>query len=241
MNNLDNIHIILVGTTHPGNIGATARAMKTMGLSKLILVQPQTFPHPQATARASGAADILTHTQVFDDFASSLSAYQYIFATSARPRRIHWPTLSPREFASTALTYTQPIAILFGREHSGLTNEELDHCHYLIHIPTQAEYRSLNLAAAVQIITYELKCATEIPSPTPVDAHQPVSIQAMEDFYAHLEQTLITIDFLDPNNPRKLMRRLRRLFNRAQPDESEMNILRGILTAAGKSATKNNS
>jgi len=233
---LDKIQIILVGITHPGNIGAAARAMKTMGLSHMRLVQPKHFPSAEATARATGADDILVNAQVFDTFEESLWDCHLIFGTSARSRRIAWPTLTPKACAEKALESTGKIAIVFGREQSGLTNQELDLCHFLVQISTNPSFSSLNVAAAVQILAYELQntlanreIATkedwELGSP-------PASAENMAQFYQHLEQTLIDIEFLDPKNPRQLMRHLHRLFNRVQLIDTEVNILRGILTAA---------
>ncbi|HEW97191.1 MAG: tRNA (cytosine(32)/uridine(32)-2'-O)-methyltransferase TrmJ [Candidatus Parabeggiatoa sp. nov. 3] len=235
------IQIILVGITHPGNIGAAARAMKTMGLSQLRLVQPKYFPSAEATARASGADDLLINAQVFDNFEDSLQDCHLILGVSARQRTIAWPVLTPRAAAEKALALPGKVAVVFGREQSGLTNQELDHCHYLVQIPTHPTFRSLNVASAVQILAYELHSQSEALKATD-DEHyliknnpslpQPASALAMAQFYEHLEQTLIDIAFLDPQNPRQLMRHLHRLFNRVQLTDSEINILRGILTAA---------
>ncbi len=233
LSSLDSIQIVLVGTTHPGNIGATARAMKNMGLTQLALVNPQRFPAAEATARASGAVDILQNAQCYDSLPDALHDSQLVLGTSARQRSINWPVLTPRACAEQALQATGKTSIVFGREHSGLTNEELDLCHYLIQIPTNADYSSLNLGAAVQVVCYELRvkalAAAEADSET--EAEPPVSAHEMELFYEHLQRTLVDIEFLNPEQPRHLMRRLRRLFNRAQPNTVEMNILRGILTA----------
>jgi TrmH family RNA methyltransferase len=237
---LDNIQVILVGITHPGNIGAAARAMKTMGLSHLRLVQPKHFPSAEATARASGADDLLSHALLFDNFEDSLKDCHLVFGTSARQRMIAWPVLTPTACAEKALEYPEPVALVFGREQSGLTNKELDLCNYLVQIPTNPEFSSLNVAAAVQILTYELRKKSEalalnsdndaLLNSLPV----PASAQAIAQFYQHLEQTLIDIDFLDPQKPKLLMRHLHRLFNRVQLLDSEVQILRGLLTAAQK-------
>lgn len=239
---LEQIKIVLVGITHPGNIGATARAMKTMGLSQLALVQPRQFPCAEATARATGADDVLAHAQLFDNFTASIQDCHLVLGTSARQRSIAWPVLTPRAGAQQALTQLgNQVAMVFGRESSGLTNQELDQCHAMIQIPTNQAFGSLNVAAAVQIIAYELRMKSEeLQLITDPDSSkkplnlviQPASAAAMVQFYQHLEQTLIDIGFLDPYKPRRLMRRLHRLFNRIQLIDSEVNILRGILTAA---------
>jgi TrmH family RNA methyltransferase len=239
---LEQIKIVLVDITHPGNIGATARAMKTMGLSQLALVQPQQFPCAEATARAAGADDILAYAQLFDNFTASIQDCHLILGTSARQRSIVWPVLTPRAAAERALALPHSqVAIVFGRESSGLTNQELDQCHAMIQIPTNQAFGSLNVAAAVQIIAYELRIRSEeLQLTTEKDlgkkslnqVFQPASAAAITQFYQHLEQTLIDIGFLDPRKPRRLMRRLHRLFNRAQLIDSEVNILRGILTTA---------
>jgi len=229
---LDNIQIVLVGITHPGNIGATARAMKNMGLSQLRLVQPQHFPCAEATARACGADDLLMTAKVFAAYEESIQDCHLIFATSARPRNLAWPTVTPKECAQQALAVSGNVAIVFGREHSGLTNQELESCHFLVQIPTNPQFSSLNVAAAVQILAYELRIQNpEITQRPPPSSDKPAAAEELARFYQHLEQTLIDIEFLDPHKPKHLMRRLRRLFNRTQLVESEVNILRGILTA----------
>lgn len=229
------IHVVLSHTSHPGNIGAAARAMKTMALSSLCLVNPQHFPHADATARASGADDILAQARVFDDIDAALADCQLVIGASARTRSIPCPVISPAECArqACAAARTGRVSILFGCEQSGLSNAEIDRCHKLVQIPGNPDYSSLNLAAAVQIICYELYVAASAGDDA-VDApeHTMVTADEMERFYRHLEQTLVELDFLDPANPRQLMRRLRRLFNRAQLDENEVNILRGMLSAA---------
>jgi TrmH family RNA methyltransferase len=240
---LEHIQVILVGITHPGNIGAAARAMKNMGLSHLRLVNPKHFPSAEATARASGADDILVNAQLFDTYEESLKDCHLIFGTSARQRMIAWPVLTPKTCAEKALTSHQKVALVFGREQSGLTNPELDQCNYLVQIPTNPQFSSLNVAAAVQILAYELRMtseALEVPSKNKTDLnkqasrHTPASAEAVAQFYQHLEQTLIEIEFLDPQKPKLLMRHLHRLFNRIQLLDSEVKILRGVLTATQK-------
>ncbi len=231
--NPDHIRIVLVEPTHPGNIGASARAMKNMGLCALHLVRPQRFPSAEATARASGADDLLAAACVHDELDTALADCRLVVGTSARRRSIHWPEWSPREAAAKLweASAAGPVAILFGREHSGLSNAELDRCHALLRIPVDPAYPSLNLGAAVQVVAYELFLARAEAVDAP-PAHVPAPAAELEAFYRHLEETLVQIGFLDPENPKQAMRRLRRLFNRAAPDQVELNILRGILSAA---------
>ncbi len=228
------VRIILVGTTHPGNIGACARAMKNMGLSDLMLVSPRYFPHADASARASGAEDILESTRVVSRLDDALVDCVYVAGASARSRSIGWPSMAPRECAAKLLQEEQTgkVAVVFGPEKSGLTNEDLDRCHALLTIPTDPGFSSLNLAMAVQILSYELRVAT-ISEPIPEYAPKAplASGEELEHFYTHLEDVMIQSGFMDPENPRHLMRRLRRLFIRAAPDRNEINILRGILVA----------
>lgn len=224
--------IVLVNTSHPGNIGAVARAMKNMGLRSLYLVDPKVYPSAEATARASGADDLLADAVVCGELNQALEDCPLVIGASARARAIDCPRLTPRECAALirARAHAGPAAVVFGREHSGLSNAELDRCHFQLSIPVDPQFPSLNLAAAVQIFAYELFVAHSGGAESR-DASVPVPAEEMERFYQHLEQILIEIGFLDPARPRHLMRRLRRLYNRAQPDQNEMNILRGILTA----------
>lgn len=228
------VRIILVGTTHPGNIGACARAMKNMGLSDLMLVRPRYFPHPDATARASGASDVLDAARVVQRLDEALADCVYVLGASARSRSIGWPSFAPREGAARLLKECQTgkVAAVFGPEKSGLTNDDLDRCHALLSIPTDPGFSSLNLAMAVQILSYELRLAT-LDGPPPVyEPDAPLaSGEELEHFYQHLEQVLLASGFMDPENPRHLMRRLRRLFIRAEPDRNEINILRGIFAS----------
>ena len=232
---LDAIRIVLVATTHPGNIGASARAMKTMGLSELILVTPQHYPGVEATARASGADDILYRARVVDTLDQALQGCVLVVGTSARPRGLSSPELEPRQAAQVLLaTASQaPVALVFGRESSGLSNDELDRCHYTVQIPANPRFSSLNLAAAVQILSYELRqqaLVGQSASP-PLKTALPAPAEEVEGFYQHLQTVLLQTGFLDPDNPRHLMRRLRNVFNRAQPSHSEINILRGVLSS----------
>jgi tRNA (cytidine32/uridine32-2'-O)-methyltransferase len=228
------IRIILVGTTHPGNIGAAARAMKNMGLTELMLVNPRYFPHAEATARAAGAEDVLDTARVVGSLDEALGDCVYVAGASARSRTIGWPSMTPRECADRLLQESRhgTAAAVFGPEQSGLTNEDIDRCHTLLTIPTEPGFSSLNLAMAVQVIAYELRVA-EIGEAEPACGAgvTPATVEELEHFYAHLERVLTASRFLDPDNPRQLMRRLRRLFVRARPDKNEINILRGMLAA----------
>ncbi len=248
------VRIVLVDTSHPGNIGAAARAMKNMGLRRLYLVNPQRFPHADATARASGADDVLAQATVCTTLDEALSGCGLVVGASARLRNLSVPLLDPRQCAEQVQAEVTgagvECALIFGREHSGLTNDELGRCHHLVNIPSDPDYSSLNLAAAVQVVSYELRmaCGAESENARILEAAQKQEPLAPADdmarFYEHLQQTLVAVGFLDPQNPRIMMRRLRRLFNRARPNVIEMNILRGILTAvqktkgASKSPTK---
>jgi TrmH family RNA methyltransferase len=228
------VRIVLVGTTHPGNIGAVARAMKNMGLSELVLVEPLYFPHADATARASGAEDVLDRARVVETLAEALADCNYVAGASARSRTIGWPTLLPRECAGRLVAEGESgrAAAVFGPEKSGLTNEDLDRCHALLTIPSVPGFSSLNLGMAVQVLCYELRMAALGDGPAATNRETPLATgEDLERFYCHLEQVLRASGFLDPENPRQLMRRLRRLFARAEPDRNEINILRGILAS----------
>ena len=237
------IRIVLVETSHPGNIGAAARAMKTMCLEDLILVHPAEFPHPDAAARASGAVDILERARVTVTLDEALKGCALVAGTSARRRGIGPPELMPRECAMrlASAAAQQDVALVFGRERIGLTNEELGRCHLLVNIPANPEYASLNLAAAVQVLCYELMLA-RAAAPASIESDTPLATaDEMERLYEHLETAALETGFLDPANPKHLMRRLRRLFNRAQPDQNEVNILRGLLSALqGQKARRRN-
>jgi tRNA (cytidine32/uridine32-2'-O)-methyltransferase len=233
---LSDIRIILINTSHPGNIGAVARAMKTMGLSELYLVAPELFPHQKAIEMASNAADTLENAVVVQTLDQAISDCHLVVGASARSRTIPWPMLSPRELGEKAIQESSSgkVAIIFGREDSGLTNEELQSCHFHVHIPSNPDYSSLNLAAAVQVIAYELRVASLTIATSQVWDYDFANVDAMNGLYEHLERVMIRVDFLNPKVPRQLMARLRRLFNRARPDVMEMNILRGILGSVEK-------
>ena len=231
--NLTSIRIILVGTTHPGNIGAAARAMKTMGLSRLYLVSPKHFPDPKAREMAVGADDLLQQAIVVDSLDDALAGCRLIFASSARPRDLAIPGLTPAGCAELAATMddTVEIAVVFGQERTGLTNDELLRCHYHVQIPTNPDFSSLNLAQAVQIFAYELRLKLLNPEAMVNMSEDPLaSSDDVERFYTHLWEVLMTINFLKPKNPGRIKQRIRRLFNRAALEEQEVNIFRGILT-----------
>jgi tRNA (cytidine32/uridine32-2'-O)-methyltransferase len=231
---LDRIRIVLVSPSHPGNIGAVARAMKTMCLSRLYLVEPKDFPSAEATARASGAQDVLKGATLCSDLDAALADCRLVVGASARPRNIAWPALAPGACAArlVAAAVDGPVALVFGREASGLTNAELDRCHYVVSIPSNPPYSSLNLAQAVQVLAYELlqAGATDDRDVPGESATARATAGQLSGFFEHLETVLVDIGFLNPRYPRKLMRKLMRLFNRAAPTEEEINILRGILT-----------
>jgi len=229
-----NVRIILVGTTHSGNIGAAARAMKNMGLHDLVLVRPRAFPHEDATARASGSEDILQSARVVDDLQEALKDCIYVAGASARSRTIGWPSMAPRECAARLHKESRhgTVAAVFGPEKSGLTNDDLDLCNTLLTIPTTPGFSSLNLAMAVQVLSYELRVADGDALDNDYVPEAPLATgEELENFYAHLESVLTRSGFLDPGKPRHLIRRVRRLLIRAEPDQSEINILRGILSS----------
>lgn len=239
-----NIRIVLVRPTHPGNVGATARAMKNMSLRNLYLIEPEKFPSPEATDRAVGADDVLQGAVICASLDEALKDCHLVIGTSSRARRIEWPTLDPAAGASRLVEGARhgPVALLFGQERTGLLNAELDRCHFVVTIPADQAYSSLNLASAVQILAYEIYqtalAGTTVKAPEVRDGRL-ASSEDMQRFYQHLEEVLQQIGFLDPANPRFLMRRLMRLFNRAGLDDNEMNILRGILTAIQQGRPKN--
>ena len=228
-------------TSHPGNIGAVARAMKNMCLVRLVLVNPKRFPDAEADARASGAQDLLKKAQVVDSLEEAVADCSLVVGSSARQRSTLWTAMDPHATAKMAVQHAQSdeVAIVFGRESSGLTAEELDRCTHLVHIPANPEYSSLNIAMAVQVISYELRMLQLAGASDEVSVREglPASVQQMEGFFLHLQQALHDIGFLQPGREGKIMQRLRRLFHRAAPDEREVNILRGILSSAqgGKS------
>jgi TrmH family RNA methyltransferase len=204
-----------------------------MGFSEMVLVNPKEFPSPAAMARASGATDVLAATRVVSSLEDAVADCGLVVGVSARRRRHRWPELDSRECAIEALasSVSKPVAVVFGTERTGLLNEQMDRCNALVYIPANPEYSSLNLASAVQLIAYELRYAQgDFESPQGPE-WPPASGQDMELFYEHLERVMTRSGFLKPDNPRHLMRKLRRLFNRARPDEHELSILRGLLAS----------
>lgn len=232
---LDRIRFVLVATSHPGNIGACARAMKNMGLRDLALVAPARYPDAEASARAAGAEDLLAAARVHDTLAAAVADCSLVVATSARRRGLEWPTLSPRALAAriAGLPADARCAVVFGPERIGLDNEQLAQAGVLVEIPANPEYSSLNLGAAVQVIAYECRlAASDAPAAAAEAREGPAASHAeLESYYARLEPALLRAGFIDPANPRHLMRRIRRLYARAQPDRDELNILQGMLNA----------
>jgi TrmH family RNA methyltransferase len=231
--NLDNVRIVLIGTSHPGNIGMAARAMKTMALHRLHLVAPRQFPDPQAHANATHATDVLEAAQVHAELDAALEGAALVAGLTARQRRLGSTAIDLRSFVQVVAqeSVRRPVALLFGREHSGLSNEELDRCQYTVHIPTNPEYGVLNLAAAVQVVCYELFMAAGQPGLAMEPGEALASFEHLEGLYGHLERVLDEVGFLRKQNPELLMRRLRRLFARAQLEDTEVDVLRGMLTA----------
>jgi TrmH family RNA methyltransferase len=225
------VRIVLIDPSHPGNVGSVARAMKNMALDDLTLVRPRSFPHPESNALAAGAEDILAKARVVDSVVEAIADCAFIAGTTSRPRSYYWEFSTPREVAVTiaGLGAENRAALLFGSERYGLGTEDLNHCNVLVKIPANPVYCSLNLAMSVQLLAYEIFMAREQPQPH-VQLEQPLAPAGdVEHFYAHLHQVLNEIDFEDRTG--HLMERLRRLFNRAQLDRNELNILRGILSA----------
>lgn len=242
-----NIRIVLVETSHPGNIGATARAMKNMGLEQLVLVKPKIWPAKEAISMAASALDILDNAIVVETMEQAIADCHLVYGTSARLRNMPVPLLDPQACAEKIVgeMAEKTVAIVFGREISGLSNAELHLCHYHVNIPVNPDYTSLNLAAAVMVIAYEIrKTALRVADQPLVKTlewdKEPATMAELDLYLSHLELVLIKLDFHNPDNPRQLMRRLRRLYQRIQPDKMEINILRGILTATEDGIEKPN-
>lgn len=248
---LENIRIILVNTSHPGNIGSVARAMKTMGMNQLYLVSPKLFPHVKATELAAGADDILDQAIVVNDLKQALNPCRLVIGTSSRPRSIPLPYLTPRECGQKAIDASAcasatPVGLLFGAERSGLSNEQLDYCHYQLLIPANPSYSSLNLSATVQIICYEIyqaylrtNASKQVPITMTQQQHSKrASAEEIDFFYHHLKSVLQATNFLRPDHSKQLMQRLKRMFNRIQLEHLEVKILRGILKEILKTVRK---
>ena len=235
------IRMVLVNTTHPGNIGGAARAIKNMGLTELYLVQPREYPAPRAVWRAAGARDILANAKIVESLDEAIEGCGLVVGTSARERRIPWPLINPRECGEKIWSeaVSHDVALLFGREDRGLTNSELQKCNFHVHIPSNPDYSSLNLATAVQVLAYEVRMASLQDDkgvlPTMDEWDQPLATaDELELFHNHLAETMATLKFYDPDNPKQLLTRMRRLFNRTRMDKMEVSMLRGLLTAAGR-------
>lgn len=235
---LQNVRIVLVETSHTGNMGSVARAMKTMGLNNLWLVNPLVKPDSQAIALAAGASDVIGDAKIVDTLDEALAGCSLVVGTSARSRTLPWPMLDPRECGIKSIAEAQhaPVAIVFGRERVGLTNDELQKCHYHVAIQANPDYSSLNLAMAVQILAYEVRIAwlaTQEEQGEEKKEEEEVYplVDDLERFYTHLEQALSASGFIRPTHPGQVMSKLRRLFTRARPESQELNILRGMLTS----------
>ncbi|KFC06645.1 tRNA:Cm32/Um32 methyltransferase [Trabulsiella guamensis ATCC 49490] len=235
---LQNIRIVLVETSHTGNMGSVARAMKTMGLTNLWLVNPLVKPDSQAIALAAGASDVIGNAQIVDTLDEALAGCSLVVGTSARSRTLPWPMLDPRECGLKSISEAThaPVALVFGRERVGLTNDELQKCHYHVAIAANPEYSSLNLAMAVQVIAYEVRMAWLATQERgePEQSHDETPYPLVDDlerFYGHLEKTLLATGFIRESHPGQVMNKLRRLFTRARPESQELNILRGILAS----------
>lgn len=233
---IDNIKIVMVGTTHSGNVGAAARAMHNMSLRRLCLVAPECKVDQAAYARASGANRILDEIEVFDDLEAAIAECEYVAAASARRRSLSWPEIDPFDLAAKlhGSASVSHAAIVFGREHSGLTNEEIQMCDAMLRIPTNPDFNSLNVASAIQVMCYEI-CRRWSGDEKAVAGSEPLANSAeLEGYFDHLQRVLQDIDFLNPAQPGQIMQRLRRLYLRSEVTRNEINILRGILSAVEK-------
>lgn len=244
VNYLNNVKIVLVETSHTGNMGSAARAMKTMGLTNLCLVNPIIKPDSQSISLAAGASDIIKQAQVFSSLEEAVADCSLVIGTSARPRSLQWPNLTPKECGDKIIaesSHHAQVALVFGRERVGLTNDELQKCHFHVGIPANPDYSSLNLAMSVQVLCYEIRMSmlsaqdslSQLVAQNVNDIQYPKD-EDIERFYQHLEQTLLQTGFINPNHPGQIMGRLRRLFTRARIEQQELNILRGILTSIDK-------
>ncbi|MGF1790162.1 tRNA (cytosine(32)/uridine(32)-2'-O)-methyltransferase TrmJ [Photobacterium profundum] len=236
---LDKISVVLIGTSHPGNIGSAARAMKVMGLTNLVLVDPACEIDAKSLALAAGAADVVTNAKIVKTLDEAIADCGLVIGSSARSRTLEWPQLDPRESGIKTIeeAAAHPVAILFGRERTGLTNEELQKCHCHVYIPANPEYSSLNLAMAVQTVSYEVRMAflesQKYTGEKKVDEYP--RAKELELFYEHLEKVTTQTQFINKKHPGMVMTKLRRMFTRARPEQQELNILRGILSSIEKS------
>lgn len=236
------IKIVLVEPSHPGNVGAAARAAKTMGIENLVLVNPESFPNPKATARATSAADVLERAEIYPTLKQAVASCTFVVGSTARARGLPCPEITPRKLGERVRQEIEhgDVALVFGRESSGLSNEEMDLCQFYTTIPTNWEFSALNLAAAVQVISYEVFMATveaTANGPMQIKKHEsviadqaPASKEELEGYFQHLHDVLLEIEFLDPKQPKLLMRRLRHIYHRCGLNKLEVNILRGILS-----------
>lgn len=233
---LDNVRIVLSHTSHPGNIGAAARALKTMGLSSLYLINPRSFPDKEAEARAANAKDILDNVKVCANINDALDGTSLAAAISARPRGLSHDVYDSRQGAHEIIGYARnnPVALVFGAESSGLTTREVGKCHMTVHIPANPDYSSLNLASAVQVMSYELRMALPEIEQHAQQSSNLASFNDVELFFRHLEQVMIASKFLNPKKPKRLMQRVRRLFSRTRLEKGEVKFLRGFLSALDK-------
>ncbi|MGF1870295.1 tRNA (cytosine(32)/uridine(32)-2'-O)-methyltransferase TrmJ [Photobacterium indicum] len=236
---LDKISVVLIGTSHPGNIGSAARAMKVMGLTNLVLVDPACEIDAKSLALAAGAADVVTNAKIVKTLDEAIADCGLVIGSSARSRTLEWPQLDPRESGIKTIeeAAVHPVAILFGRERTGLTNEELQKCHCHVYIPANPEYSSLNLAMAVQTVSYEVRMAflesQKYTGEKKIDEYP--RAKELELFYEHLEKVTTQTQFINKKHPGMVMTKLRRMFTRARPEQQELNILRGILSSIEKS------
>jgi len=235
---LQNIRIVMIGTTHPGNVGAAARAMLNMGIERLTLVDPQCSVGEIAYSRASGATHVLANRQTCAGLRDAIADCSLVIATTARRRSLAWPELDPGEMVEQifALDDSSQVALVFGREHSGLSNEELQMCNRMVCIPSNPDFSSLNLASAIQVLCYEIyRHQFSRPVAAPVDGEEALAASAeVESLFDHLQRVMLDSGFLNPQQPGLIMQRLRRLYLRAQLSRNEVNILRGILAAVEK-------
>lgn len=240
---LERVKVVLVGTTHSGNIGSAARAMKVMGLSQMVLVDPQCQVDAQAIALAAGASEIALNAQIYPTLEAAVADCGLVVGTSARSRTLEWPMLEPRECGEKLISEANQhsVAMVFGRERTGLTNDELQLCHYHVCVPANPEYSSLNLAMAVQLLSYEVRMAylaLQQSSQSSTLQEEYPRHQELERFYAHLERVIMQTEFISAQQPGQVMNKLRRMFTRARPEAQEINILRGILTSVQKSISR---